>query len=322
MKSGGELKIRKIAPVMLLGLTLGIGNGLPGDDGSESKKAVMKSYMYIKEDSDRFVGEGIAALKDFDGDPAKAMAAAKEKARGDLGSNVRVEVKSDTSEKIESKDGKVREEIKSESVSHADVALENVKYMEFKDFPEEGQVTVLASLEKEDYRRQLAGKAVAVYAPEWGVKISTGTFYLLQNSKPDDTPQVLGAELVWNSWNFGFDAGSPSAPTTYGMLHLGYDWTPCKTRFQPYLPLRLIYGAIFFNNQDNSVATVQEPGQFFGYGAGLGFRFWPTDSFAIFLQNTWDGAINKSFSSYEGIPVEKGLLYGGEASLGLMWSGF
>src|SRR5258708_6643732 len=155
-------------------MALGISQLALSGEAPASKAATMRAYMYIKEDSDRFVGEGVAELKEFDGDSVKALAAAKERARGDLASNVRVQVSSDTAEKLESKNGKVTEELKSESKSHADVALENVKYMEFKDFPEKGQMTVLASLSKEDYRRQLAGKKVSVYLPENSLRFGAG----------------------------------------------------------------------------------------------------------------------------------------------------
>src|SRR5258708_3633608 len=111
-----------------------------------SSSAAMASYVYIKQNSDLFVGEGTAKTSEFGDDQAKALDAAKERARADLASSVKVRIKSETSEKLESKDSKVSEEIKSQSQSQADVSLENVKYMEFKDFPGKGQVTVLASL--------------------------------------------------------------------------------------------------------------------------------------------------------------------------------
>jgi hypothetical protein len=323
MEFWGRLNMRIVLAGMSLGLILGMGGGLLADDGAaETKKAAMKSYMYIKEDSDRYVGEGIAALKDFNGDTIKTLSAAKERALGDLASNVRVEVSSNTDEKLESKGGKITEDISSESTSHEDVALENVKYMVFKEFPESGQIAVLASLSKEDYRRQLAGKGVKIYLPEWGIKVAVGTFYLLQNADNRDIPQCLIGDLVWGSWTFGFDMVPPNGPgAAYGFLHLGYDWTPWKTRFQPFVPIRLMGGELYYNGSGET--RNEGSGPILGYGAGLGVRFWPTDSFSIILQNTWDGAVNGgNWTNFNGQPITNTKLYGGEASLGVMWSGF
>jgi hypothetical protein len=107
-------------------------------------------------------------------------------------------------------------------------------------------------------------------------------------------------------------------------VHLGYDWTPWKTRVQPFVPVRIMAGELYYNGTDESGGTTPKgSGPILGYGAGLGVRFWPTDSFAIILQNTWDGAVNGGdWTSFEGHAISNTKLYGGEASLGVMWSGF
>jgi hypothetical protein len=319
------------------------------EDAGAAKKSAMKSYMYIKEDSDRFVGEGVAELKDFEGDASKASAAAKERALGDLASNVRVQVTSDNVEKTESKDGKVTEELKSASRSHADVALENVKTMEFKDFPDSGEVTVLASLDKEDYRRQLAGKAVRVYAPEWGVKLSLGralsySYKRLAENKPaasylaanpnaalpdsslNEWINTFGLDLDYGSWELGlqtlssnlhfpaWDPGSNSYKDGGGgvdaAVHFGYNWTPWKTRLQPFVPLQVMLAFM----QNNYVT---------GYGAGLGVRFWMTDSLALVLEGLGTGTLTKSPDIQLQPSVADNIDYQGvQASFGILWSGF
>ncbi len=335
---------------------LTLGHMARADESAGPKKAAMKSYMFIKEDSDRFVGEGVAATGDFAGDRLKAAAAAKERARGDLAANIRVNVSSDTSEKLESKDGKVSEELRSESKSHAELALENVKYMEFKDFPDSGQITVLASLAKEDYRRQLAGKSVRVYAPENGFRILGGVKVGANIGNVGDAVPahfwgpggsiypVVGFDFFHNGWVAGLDleASSPNDllrqdnnwdPKTglysnfspgyaFFGLNIGRDFTPWQVKRQIYFPVRLKYAFTHidpFNRLD-----------LFGGSAGLGYRFWPTDGLALNLQVMWTQGFNSSplvrsdGSTLLAAPGRDATLdlTGLESTFGITWSGF
>jgi hypothetical protein len=129
-------------------------------------------YNNLKDNGDLYVGEGVAKTSEFGGDMGKANQAARERAREDLASSVRVEVRSSVREEASQKDGQSSESLKSSGQSESAVVLENVKFRDFRDFPHDGDDTVLAYLSKEDYRRQLAGKAVNVYRPQFGVGIT------------------------------------------------------------------------------------------------------------------------------------------------------
>jgi hypothetical protein len=335
---------------------LGLGQTVNADESAGVKKAAMKSYMFIKEDSDRFVGEGVAALSEFSGDSLKASVAAKERARGDLASNIQVAVSSETSERLQLENGKVSEDIRSESKSHTELILENVKYMEFKEFPDPGQVTVLASLAKEDYRRQLAGKAVRVYAPENGFRMLGGVKVGANIGNVGDAVpahfwgpggsiyEVIGFEMFRNGWVGGLELEGSSHDDTlrqdnnwdpktggYSNFSPGYsffgfsagrDYTPWKGRRQIYFPMRLQYAFTHiepFNRLD-----------LFGGSAGLGYRFWPTDGLALNLQITWTQGFNSSplvrsdGSTLLAAPGKDATLdmTGLGSTFGITWSGF
>jgi hypothetical protein len=320
----------------LLALGLAAGAGLAAGEASPSAKAAMRSYMYIKEDTDRYVGEGVAALADFGGDQAKALAAAKERARGDLASNVRVQISSDTTEKLGSSGGQASEDIHSETRSHADLALENVRTMDFKDFPEAGQVTVLASLDKEDYRRQLSGKAVKVYRPEAGFRLggglalpSTDDLHGDQDQHPGGDPAGAELDVLWRSFYFGFqiafdvtgtsDKGEPK-PYSISAINLGYDWAPWAWRVQPFVPLQLQYA---YWDMDPSFA------QTFSASAGLGVRFWANDTVALQLQGAWNqglagGDIYQSGGNLLTVNGHQAhvAMTGPSFGAGITWSGF
>jgi hypothetical protein len=347
----------------------------PAAARADSKSAMTQSYIYLKQDADLYVGEGSAATKDFAGDMANTLGAAKERALADLASNVRVQVRSDTAEKLESKDGKVSEELKTQSSSHADVALENVQYLELKDFPDPGQATVLASLSKEDYRRQLAGKGAKVYIPQYGLRIGGGTFRsgmapMFDNSIPASEQKFLntlsnssfdssgagstfGLEVLWHGWVAGLDEttyrqsywkydakpglfGGPydqdSADIYITVFKVGYDWTPLPWRFQPFVPLRLEYGSWKVDNSDGhtfQTTSGQYSADALGLSAGLGCRYWPSDSIALEFNIAWHQGLPASltdssgnaFKTYDGSNPTTSLT-GPTAELSILWSSF
>jgi hypothetical protein len=122
------------------------------------------------------------------------------------------------------KDGKSTEELKDQTSSLADLKLDNLKYVELNDYPEKDQVTVLASLNKEDYRRQLAGRAVKVYLPENGISFNFGGLWmsslkpamsasnaqnptylvgnpgLYSDASDGHSPVLFGLDLIWQRW--------------------------------------------------------------------------------------------------------------------------
>jgi hypothetical protein len=322
----------------LTGLLLLALAGLAAAEGAGTTAMEMKSYVYIKQDGSLYVGEGVADLKEFGGDFARAVVAAKERARLDLASGIRVEVSGETSEIQEASGSQVREDIKSSSSSRVLLNLENVKYMEFKSLPEQGQVTVLASLSKEDYRRQLAGKAVPVYAPENGLELSYGPGGFGEGNwlVGRGNESYLGVDVLFRSFVLGLENGSgvlrfPNAvmdnselTVSLWNLEFGYDWTPWHWRFQPYVPLRILAENVGIKELSSGTNVA-------GAEAGLGFRYWPTDSLAVDLNVRYDQGFNqRELIGKNGAPVfdtdsRTNVLAsttGVGIRLGLMWSGF
>jgi hypothetical protein len=308
----------------------------------------MGAYVYLKQNTDLYLGEGVAKLAEFDGDSGKALAAAKERARADLAATIRVRVRSETSESTRSKDGKVDEELSSRSDSQADVVLENVKYLDFRAMPDQEHVTVLASLSKEDYRKQLAGKKVSVYLPERGLRIGTGytlndTDVALKHDQDalvqsgqllgsnasnhglvslDDSTVSLNLDYTWNSFVAQLSLPNPFFNLgTLASLNFGYDWTPYATRFQPFVPLRLEDGIWFFGGGGNTYDVV-------GLGAGLGLRFWVNDFLALqVIGMRHQGIVNlqANVQLYEDAPASTHVnlsLDGWEWQVGVLLSSF
>jgi hypothetical protein len=133
--------------------------------------ASMKLYSQLKQDDSLYLGEGEAELKDFDGSAAKALDAARQRAKGSLAESIQVHISSATQEHLGLDKGQASESISSTTQSQASLDVENIHYAELKDFPETGQITVLASVSKVDYQRQLAGKKAPVYQPQWSLSL-------------------------------------------------------------------------------------------------------------------------------------------------------
>jgi hypothetical protein len=311
--------------ILLATLLLCVRPVLAGDSPS------MKVYLHLKEDESLYMGEGTAEAKDFGGSVAKALAAARQQAKGSLAEAIQVRVSSETTEKLSAKDGKASEDVQSETKSKTDLALENIKYAEFTDFPDKGQVTVAATLSKEDYRRQLAGKKVSVYLPEHALKVRTtmdAPNWLVGHYQPGLN---LGLELMSGPWTIGGDWENDSvqSPNSHGLqsppgsspnisrfsLSAGYNWTPWAVRFQPYFPVRVHYQ---WGGMGQLTANLA------GASAGLGFRWWPSDTFALDLC----GRYVVGFNSIEMQPFSAGQdplqanLSGVQVEIGLMWSSF
>jgi hypothetical protein len=334
-----------------------LGLPAPGLRAGESKATSMASYLYLKQDSDLFVGEGTSRLSEFSKDLDKARQAAKERSLADLASSVRVRVSSETSEHLELKQGKSSEAMSSDSSSRADVALENVKFLELDDFPSADQVTVLASISKEDYRRQLAGKSSPVYRPETGVRVFYGGFYPSWatdeasgsgfNSGPVST-STYGAEVFWRSWvlglgytdtEFGFNgwteaqggsasqAWSGQVAITSLRAQFGYDWTPWAWRVQPYVPLRLEVGEVTQTVTNVYEGPAAATRVLVGPVIGLGLRYWPFDAvaFDVSIRShppiAWANFPPMS-GAEQGASQYQGSLDNWEWQASVVWSGF
>jgi hypothetical protein len=148
---------------------------------SASTATDTKAYLSIRQDPDLYSGDGSATLKDFP-DRAGAVEAARSRAKAALAESVKVEIKSAVSETLKDTDGKSSQAIESKTQSESKVELQNVRFLVLDDFPQAGQLTVLASLSKEDYRRQLAGQAVPLYRAKYGLRLAmiSSTFVDLQ----------------------------------------------------------------------------------------------------------------------------------------------
>jgi hypothetical protein len=301
----------------------------------QAKTAAMTSYLYIKEDDGQYAGEGTALLKEFSGAP-EAAKAARRRALESLGETIRVQVTSRTTEKIQLKDGKVSEEIRSEGESKVDLSLENVRYLELADFPEPGKLTVLAHVSKEDYRRQLAGKGVPLYVPENGMRVSAGFSgggWIAENGDPSP---LVGVDFFWRGLALGVEMnevrmgsqGPFLTSANAGLLvrawtfSFGHDWTPWRWKLQPFIPLRLKY---------ELAAADPYVAHLFGASAGLGLRYWPTDSFSFDVSLRQNMALNRSSllngagAPYNDPKTGSPLLIGLDnmaLHVGLLWSGF
>jgi hypothetical protein len=324
--------------------------------GANTKAA--RRLATLKDDSDNYTGEGVVTLRDFDGNFSKAKAAAKERARVDLASGIRVQVRSETSEKMELKGGKVTEEIKSLSESKVLLDLENITFLDFEDVPKQGELTVLAMLSKEDYRRQLAGKAANLFKRENGIE---GTYAYQAAQGGVSTPlsgSAPGVEVFWRGISLGFRqfgvAYSFTAPPpdcsvcsgTYSTIEnggsakgaintisLGYDWTPWRSRFQIFVPLR-INQVMMEVTETNKYLIVSQPGfppnstqeqpteyrvNSWGASLGCGLRFWLNDAIALDVVGYVDEALgtiqNPSRTFTLGQHVQR-------VQIGLMYSSF
>jgi hypothetical protein len=321
-----------------------------------------KRYLALKDDSGLYVGEGVAELKEFDGDGLKALAAAKERAQAALASAIRVRIQSQTKEVSSSVSG---ETFSAETQSLADVVLENVKSEDFENFPDKGKITALDYVSKEDYRRQLAGKATPLYRPENGLRVNFGGYYPFflggyvtkrpTNGNIVGTTTVgggfdpaldLGVDAVWRNFVLGLafanlDEGvytynitsSPSPTNAPGwnttdlnvtllQAQAGYEWTPFSSRLQPFFPFRI---------EDAFASLSSVKGNLMGLSGGLGLRYWPNDSLALQVVGVYHQGLNSfRMNSYGGTSYIDSdpshsvtvSLTGMELRAGILWSGF
>lgn len=340
--------------LMLLLALLALGASLrAADNGS-------KRYLKLKDSADAYVGEGVAKLAEFDGDGLKALEAARERARGSLASAVRVRIVSETREQSSSGPEGSTETVESKSASLADVILENVRIEDFIGLPAEGQVTALAIVSKEDYRRQLAGKAAPLYRPQYGLKLAvwgwsqpsieaienTGTM----NSAPTDAPVNMGGngasgssvapgfglEFVWRDFSLGLDYYRKELGlylyddklNQYNVRSDGISIAMASLGWQ-YIPWPWrVQPFVPFGVHVANVNLFQGQVIAMGASAGLGIRYWPSDAFSFelcvrFLQ----GLNTQRFQGGGPIYLRKGQeaefnLTSPQARVAIQWSGY
>jgi hypothetical protein len=320
-----------------------------------------KRYLKLKDDSDLFVGEGVVELKEFKDDGLKALEAARERARGSLASSIQVRITSETNEELKNgKDGS-SEELSSKSKSLSDLVLENIHSEDFVDFPEKGRITVLSYVSKEDYRRQLAGKAVRFYRPEYGLKLavwglSLGSFSTIEDSGTSNGAPVgyssngnngggsgsgltagFGLEFVWKDFSFGVDQYRKDmslyvydpALKNYSVSSDGLGLWMASLGWQ-YIPWNTRVQPFF----PLGVHIAQSSWNMYMAGAaaasvGAGLRYWPSDAFSFevgfrYLQGFWGNPYLK-----DGEPLRLRTdqnadfnLTGSQTRVAIQWSGF
>jgi hypothetical protein len=181
------------------------------------------------------------------------------------------------------------------SRSLADVVLQGLHDEVFEGLPHAGAVTVVSSISRLDYRRQLAGKAPRLWQADWGLRLGLGYYWPTSldsahdalegpggvSASGDSVHLGYGLGLLWHDWalDIGFEA-----PNWGGLqwAQLGYEWVPWPTRVQLFAPLKLeLEGA-----QQGANASA------FSWGgvAGAGLRCWVTDGLALELLAQWHQA--------------------------------
>jgi len=293
-----------------------------------------KRFLKLKDDADLYVGEGVAVTKELGGDGLKALAAARERARANLAAAIRVRIVSETTSVEKSGPDGATETVEAKSASLADVVLENVRYEDFPGLPAEGQVSSLAIVSKEDYRRQLAGKAVKVYRSESGLRLgafglfndSLGALHNASVNPPPNANQGNGGssasgsdntpgyalEFFWRRWVLALHYYSIDCPLfiwepstqsrvghssglSYHQLQLGYDWEPWAWKLQLFVPLRL---SVAHSDWQQYQAVA------YGAQAGLGLRWWATDAIAFELSGRWQQGFNTVAYEQNGQPLK------------------
>lgn len=310
-------------------------------------------------DGDLYAGEGVVTVATYGGDLDKAKASGRERARGNLAENIKVRVVSKTTDSQSSANGVSSEKIEAVSSSSADLELENIQYKVLEDYPKAGQLTVLATLSKEDYQRQMDQRVLA-FRPLRGLRLWGG---MLENQILDSysqdygSPPVglvnsganqgganggasigFGADFYWHSWFAGAGLSLDSQglytyePTTHLYGHnsnpwsliqakAGYEWTPWATRLQVAFPVQL---EAAYLSWDPHFAS--------GYGAagGARFRYWTTDRVAFDVGALWHQGLSESdVATRDGQaalltptkPVRFSLT-GVEFTVGILWNGF
>lgn len=246
-------------------------------------------YLKIRDNSELFVGESAAWIKDEGDDLGQATAVATARARGSLAQAIEVRVQSVTEvESVGTAQGST-DTARQHDVASSDLRLASVKTQAFADFPKPGQVTVLAWLSKEEYRRQMKGKGPVVYRPENGVRLLIGNWFPLEGGLFPTThfneQKGFGLGLVWSHWTLEAMSNSNtfSVADTFkeidlhsDLILLGYEWTPFAWRVQPYIPIGFGYA-----NQQISLESGNAFASNYAAYVGAGARYWSTDSFAL-----------------------------------------
>lgn len=327
-----------------------------------ARESLDKVYEGLMNDPDLFAGEGLVSRSSYGGDAEKAKASARERARASLVESIRVHVVSQVKDTQKSGRQGDLQEVEAKSVSSSDLELENIQYRALDDFPKDGQLTVVATLSKLDYDRQMAGLRKNRFRPYWGLMV----YYILYEkyvnldkllddesrkgrsglafsstmgsvSGSIDPPQGFGLQFRYKEWSLGIEKSSgraliyPYDPATalyrwdYTSFDIfgaeaGWDFAPLASRFQPYIPLRLRYFGVSIGEFSGSAPQLS---------AGLGMRYWASESFFFNLAGQWNQGLGEVELTDSGKPFwrspgRKAMVdfSGVQCDIGLTWTGF
>jgi hypothetical protein len=331
----------------------------PAFAGSSDQEALKKrlQFLEIKDNNDLYVGQGSATLKD-QGDWDKAELAATAAARAALAEGIEVRIQSEITDKMEGGAQGVTESTSALTKSQSDLTLANVQTKALRDFPSDGTVTVLAYLSKVQYRRQLAGKSVAIYRPEFGLKVSVWGWALPGIEKIEDSGTINGPPtdaLVAGNGSGGSGNGSSIAPG-YGLefvwrdFSLGLDYyrkdlalyiyDPSRDRYDvkgdgievdsatlgwQYIPWNWrVQPFIPLGVSVAHVALFQSNAMATAASAGLGVRYWPSDAFSFEISARYYQGLS---TADLGVLIRKDQpaslsLSGPQGRAAIQWSGF
>ncbi len=333
--------------LFLLQLTLPLG-------AAEDANKLSKRYLKLKDSSDAYVGEGVAKLTEFAGDGLKALEAARERARANLAASVRVRIVSETREQSSSGPEGSTETVESKSASLADVILENVRVEDFIGLPDKDQITALAIVSKQDYRRQLAGKGPRVYRPEYGLRliyVATTTFdfqkvvgdenqkwlsvplkpgtTLMQADGNAESLQGLGLEFRFRDWSLSAEMGLvsnvlivPYDPVDglYGMNKGGLETLTASIGYDWTPWAWRVQPYLPLALRYTHVSLTQYEAWAPAASAGLGLRYWPNDSLAFDISGRYIHGLANAALMRGGKPLYLGPGKPAELSLnGAQW---
>jgi opacity protein-like surface antigen len=309
---------------------------------AQSERDTLKlrlQYLEIKDDSDLYVGQSAALLKD-QGGWDKAELAATAGARAALAEAIEVRIQSKVTDAMQGNAQGVTELTEAITKTESDLKLADVKTRILRDFPQEGTVTVLAYLSKADYRRQLAGKGTRVYRPEYGLRliyVATSTFAFDKLIRDEDLKSRSGIPFK-DPANNGMIDGSNNADSLqgFGLEFRFRDWSVAAEmglasgiRVYPYDPVSGLYGKetdpletlglsigydwtpwawrvqpylpLALRSTHVSIADYQAWAP--AASAGLGLRYWPNDSLAFDVSGRYIQGLANAAITKDGKPL-------------------
>jgi hypothetical protein len=316
---------------MIVGMALAGGFCLGSTCLHADEAAAPQAYADIKSDLSLHLGEGSAALGDFRGNPFEAERAALAQARASLAESIQVRVSVLTSDTVIAGSKEANQVLESRSHSVSVVNLEDISTRAFLNYPEAGDLSVLAWITDKDYHAVLGARLDD--SPHGGLEIMAGYYALsdlvsLTSSQPGGAgslqasplknltpfglefsrgPYLFGLEVAFMTPSFiqwvpdqAGQGGSYTLASFQGAgmaaAWLGYDWAPWKWRIQPYIPLRAKAGLIQFAPWNS---------KFFGAAAGLGLKLWLSNHVAIDLQGLWNAGPEEAIgNSGGGTPLQ------------------